>query len=237
MPHRFLRDRSIRCVALDAFGTIITPGESIVTIYHRAGHQRGSTLSEVEVGSRFRMAYRSRQTGTRTSHAEEIRFWHDVVATVFQELPPQKIDDCFDELWHKFADPGSWRLFPDVVPALDALKASGIKVLLASNFDNRLIEILRGFSLLDRFDELLISSQVGWRKPAPEFYRAIFEAAGTKSPSISPAQIFMVGDDYEHDVEAARRAGFSAIQICREPAHEVVLPSQISSLTELFENS
>ncbi len=173
----------------------------------------------------------------QTSHAEEIRFWHEVVANVFQELPQQKINDCFEELWEKFANPGSWRLFPDVAPTLDALKASGIKILLASNFDKRLIEILSGFSLLDRFDELLISSQVGWRKPAAEFYRAVFEAAGTMSQSISPAQIFMVGDDYEHDVEAARRAGFSAIQICRDPAQEVLLPSQISSLTELFENS
>ena len=53
---------------------------------------------------------------------------------------------------------------------------------------------------------LVISSEVGWRKPARAFFAAVVGAAG-----VAPGEVLHVGDDPVNDVEGARRAGLKAL--------------------------
>jgi putative hydrolase of the HAD superfamily len=52
------------------------------------------------------------------------------------------------------------------------------------------------------------SSELGWRKPAPEFFREIEARLGCE-----PEELLLVGDDPELDIVAARRAGWRSLQI------------------------
>jgi putative hydrolase of the HAD superfamily len=53
---------------------------------------------------------------------------------------------------------------------------------------------------------LVISSEVGWRKPAAPFFAQLTECAG-----LPAEQILVVGDDRDNDHDGARSAGLQAI--------------------------
>jgi putative hydrolase of the HAD superfamily len=53
---------------------------------------------------------------------------------------------------------------------------------------------------------LVISSEVGWRKPAREFFEQVVSAAG-----VPASEIVFVGDDPVNDDEGARRAGLNVL--------------------------
>ena len=54
-------------------------------------------------------------------------------------------------------------------------------------------------------EHVFASSELGWRKPSAEFFRAVERRLGRK-----PHELLLVGDDPELDVAAARRAGWHA---------------------------
>ena len=77
----------------------------------------------------------------------------------------------------------------------------------------------------------VISSVVGWRKPAPQFFAALAETL-----QISVNEILMVGDDINNDILGAVEAGMSAVWVCRSGETDAELPPnswRVSSLTEL----
>ena len=85
--------------------------------------------------------------------------------------------------------------------ALDA----GLVVAVASNFDERLLAIAPRLDPLARAAAVFPSSEIGWRKPAAEFFRHLEARLGRP-----PAQLLYVGDDPELDVAAAANAGWQA---------------------------
>jgi putative hydrolase of the HAD superfamily len=79
---------------------------------------------------------------------------------------------------------------------------------LASNYDRRLRSVAAGLPELRPLGHLVISSEVGWRKPAREFFDAVARAAG-----VPAGQVLFVGDDPVNDGEGARAAGLQALLI------------------------
>jgi putative hydrolase of the HAD superfamily len=61
------------------------------------------------------------------------------------------------------------------------------------------------FSVLNIFDKLILSFEVGAMKPDPPIYQAAMEAAGT-----SPDRIFYV-DDLNENLKEARKLGWTAV--------------------------
>jgi putative hydrolase of the HAD superfamily len=77
---------------------------------------------------------------------------------------------------------------------------------MASNFDSRLRSIVRGMPGLKPVSQLVISSEVGWRKPAIEFFHALCEAA-----KLPPEEICLVGDHWTNDYQGAIDAGIKPL--------------------------
>jgi putative hydrolase of the HAD superfamily len=59
---------------------------------------------------------------------------------------------------------------------------------------------------LNPLRDLVISSEVGWRKPAPAFFDAIIRAV-----DVPASQILFVGDDLGNDYEGAETASMRAV--------------------------
>jgi putative hydrolase of the HAD superfamily len=55
-------------------------------------------------------------------------------------------------------------------------------------------------------DKIYCAKTIGHNKPSPEFFKYILDDLG-----LSPQSIFMVGDNYEADVEGANRCGLRAV--------------------------
>lgn len=220
----------IRCVAFDAVGTLIYPEPSVSKVYWNAGQQFGSQLSLDAVRTGFQHAFQSLAQGTRgdysTSEGEEKERWRQIVSQVlFDATDPEA---CFEALHAHFAQPTAWRTFPDVAETLQWLHAEGLKIVVASNFDERLHPLCDELPELALLQERVISACIGWHKPSPHFYTHLIEVAGCPAE-----QILMVGDDLENDVIAAQASGLQAIWINRE-GHSS--PDAISDLRQLVES-
>jgi putative hydrolase of the HAD superfamily len=115
-------------------------------------------------------------------------------------------DGCFEQLWQHFRRPQAWRWEPDVEVVLAELAEKGVAVGVASNFDGRLRQVLAGLTPFRSLWRLVISSEVGWRKPAPEFFVGLRQVTG-----LANDEILMVGDDKVNDYDGARSAGLRAV--------------------------
>ena len=121
--------------------------------------------------------------------------------------------------------------FPDAVPALRALRAAGLKLVAASNWDVSLHEQLDRTGLSGLLDGALSSAEVGAPKPDPEIFVRALALAGAQ-----PDEAWHVGDDVEADVGGARAAGLEPVLIDRGGSlHAPPGVRRIASLAELPE--
>jgi putative hydrolase of the HAD superfamily len=195
-------------VAFDAVGTLIHPEPPAPEVYAAVGRRFGCRRTVAEIAARFRTAFRAeedwdRQHGWRTSEGREHERWRRIVGAVLDD-----VDDpagCFGELFDHFARPGAWRCGPEVGPVLAAVAGGGVGLAVASNYDRRLWAVAAGLPDLRPIERLVISSEVGWRKPAAEFFAALVQGLGC-----SPEEVLHVGDDPVNDYDGARAAGLRA---------------------------
>lgn len=223
----------IRGIVLDAVGTLIDPRPSVAEAYVEAARRQGVALDRAEVRARFRRHFGDDEVDElrgplATDEDVEHRRWRRIVLGVLPEVAdPAR---AFAELWDHFGRPDAWRAFDDVAPALRRFQEAGLPVRVASNFDGRLRGVLRGLPSLSHLAEgAVISSEVGRRKPHPDFYRAACERLG-----LPPQEVLCVGDDPENDLRGPRRAGLPAILIDRDGRGPRDLPS-LPGLLELVE--
>jgi HAD superfamily hydrolase (TIGR01509 family) len=104
-------------------------------------------------------------------------------------------------------DHNLWELVPDDVrPALDALRAMGLRLTVVSNANGTLCAHMDRLGLTSSFDCVLDSHDLGVEKPDPR----LFEAALERSRAHREMTVH-VGDLYHVDVLGARAAGLRAV--------------------------
>ncbi|MBE3589434.1 MAG: HAD-IA family hydrolase [Firmicutes bacterium] len=108
------------------------------------------------------------------------------------------------------ADGGAWRPYADVVPALEALRAMGVRLGAVSNWGAGGREVLRACGLAGWFDAVVLSAEAGVQKPDARIFQRALEALGC-----DPEGAVMVGDDYVNDIEGAGAAGLRGILLDR----------------------
>ena len=97
------------------------------------------------------------------------------------------------------------RLYAGARELLTALRARG-KVILLSNAQSLFTRPeLDALGLTDCFDGIYISSEAGFKKPDPRFYRLALEREG-----LAPERCLMVGNDPVCDGQGARAVGMNA---------------------------
>jgi HAD superfamily hydrolase (TIGR01549 family) len=101
-------------------------------------------------------------------------------------------------------------LYPDVRPALGALREAGYQVIIAGNQPRRAYDALAAMEL--PADSVHTSEGWGVAKPQPEFFAKVAAVAGRE-----PGEILYVGDRLDNDVLPAGRAGMRTALIRRGP--------------------
>jgi putative hydrolase of the HAD superfamily len=210
----------VRAVFFDAVGTLIHPRPSAAEVYFAAAARFGSRLSLPAIAARFAAAFRHQEehdlaAGLRTDEAREVARWRAIVGEVLDDVSDPQ--GCFRELYEHFARPDAWRVEPAAAAVLTELAGRGFTLGVASNFDHRLRLVLAGLPELRPIRHVVISSEVGWRKPAAAFFRAVSEQAG-----VAAEQVLFVGDDFANDYEGARAAGLGAALL--DPGQRSWLP-------------
>jgi HAD superfamily hydrolase (TIGR01509 family) len=100
-----------------------------------------------------------------------------------------------------------WEYVPaDVPPALDALRARGLTLVVVSNANGTLRAHINRIGLAGKFDHVLDSADEGVEKPDPRFFEIALRRSGAKKETT-----IHVGDLYYVDVWGARSAGLRGV--------------------------
>ncbi|MEU9989542.1 HAD family hydrolase [Streptomyces sp. NPDC048045] len=147
-----------------------------------------------------------------------------------QELTDAEADAWFRRYITHYE--AAWSLFPDVLPALDALAASHRHAVLSNSSLTVQEHKLRTLGLRDRFESVLCAAELGVSKPQAGAFLAACEALG-----LPPAQVAYVGDHPEVDGRGAAEAGLVSVWIDRGGPYaqgpDAVVAHRISTLAEL----
>jgi len=126
-------------------------------------------------------------------------------------------------------EPEHYYFYEDTIPAIERLGRNGVEAIIISNHVWTLPDIIRHLDGHARFEGVVTSARVGFRKPHP----GIFEAA-LRLGTGAPVETLMVGDNPRADIEGGRAAGLRPVLIDRTgEAREVEGGIVVSSLLDL----
>jgi putative hydrolase of the HAD superfamily len=106
-----------------------------------------------------------------------------------------------------------FRPYPDAGPVLGRLRLLGIRSAVVSNWDISLRDVLADIGLGALLDQVVVSAEVGARKPDP----SIVETA-LRRLRCPAGKALMVGDSPETDIAAAQAAGVRGVLVDRTGA-------------------
>jgi len=119
-------------------------------------------------------------------------------------------EDLFQEMVRKrkeFKREVFNHIHPDIVPMLERLKKSGMKIGLISNCFSEEAEVIRQSILFPFFDAALMSYEQGVRKPDQEIFLRCL-----KQLDVMAAECLYVGDGGSRELEVARELGMRPVQ-------------------------
>lgn len=109
------------------------------------------------------------------------------------------------------------RLFEGAEALLSGLRRLGKRVYLLSNAQRLFTEPeLRHLGIYDLFDDVLISSDIGFMKPSPRFYGALL-----KKHQLDPKASVMIGNDWQADAWGAYNCGLASMYVHTAQSPEV----------------
>jgi 2-haloacid dehalogenase len=104
----------------------------------------------------------------------------------------------------------SWQPFPDTVPALQAARDAGLRLVIVSNTDREIIaHTLRQLEI--EFDEVVVAEDVRAYKPSARPFERALEVAGE-----SPERVLHVAFGFKYDIGPAKRLGFRTAWVNRK---------------------
>jgi putative hydrolase of the HAD superfamily len=206
-----LSDRC-RAVLLDGLGTLLRL-EPPAPALRRELHTRlglSVSLADAERAMAAEMAYyrlhhhegrdRASLAGLRRRCARVLR---DALGPRAASLPLEEVTRALLASLH-------FRPFPDAAPALRGLRDRGLRLVVVSNWDVSLHDVLAVTGLARLVHGAICSAELGAAKPDPAIFRHALTLAGV------PAEgALHVGDSLEVDVAGARAAGIAAALLDR----------------------
>jgi putative hydrolase of the HAD superfamily len=139
------------------------------------------------------------------------------LARIFGLVEPALPEERYLAMCRQFMAPMFSRgcLYEDTLPALDTLRAEGVRTAIISNtpWGSPAVlwrEELVRLGLCDRVEVAVFCTDAGWRKPA----RAVFEFALARLGACAEQCLF-VGDDPRWDLVGPRAVGIEAVLIDR----------------------
>jgi len=210
----------LAAVTFDVTGTLLD-SPRIGEIYAEVLHRHGLPGAPEEIRRLIPLVWRELDClavlgqDRFASHPGGARgYWGRFIARLALHLgaPEPPTPFVVAELFHRFGTPEAWEVYPDVLPAFEALRARGLRLAVISNWDDRLPGLLDALGLGPYLTAVVYSSDVGTEKPDPAIFEVALERLGLEWPEA----VLHVGDSLRHDVEGAQAAGMRAVHLDRD---------------------
>jgi putative hydrolase of the HAD superfamily len=203
----------IRVVTFDAAGTLIRLLRPPGTTYAETARLFGYHLDPDRVQDSFRTTWKTFAPPTEcvdVAPDDDRGWWRELVAKTMETAGYRimPFEEYFDAVYQAFAQPGVWELCPGVQATLTELSFLNVRLGVISNFDRRLYAVLGYLGVRAAFEHIIISSEIGVRKPAPR----IFWSAAQRF-NVEVNEMLHIGDESESDFAGARAAGLQAMMV------------------------
>lgn len=226
----------IEIVFFDAGETLLHPDPSFHQLFAevcaRGGHQvAAGDVLEVQQRLAPHLVELAQETGVEKPSLDpddSLRFWSHLYRRLLGELGIED-ESLVTNMYATFSSSSSYRLFDDVIPALEQLTEMGYRLGLISNFEEWLEEMLVELEVGHLFDVSIISGVEGLEKPDPDIYHRALEKA-----KVGAEFAVHVGDSPGMDMEPARSVGITPVLLDRYHRYPDVSP-RVRSLEELPE--
>ena len=210
----------IRTLLLDAVGTLLRLREAPGLTYARFAKRQGLSAEPERVAAGFRQVWRtaghpSYETAPNPEAREAVdrSWWRAIVGESLRlggvDPSTSRFQACFDEIFAHFGTASPWQVYADAREVLPQLRGR-FKVLVFSNFDRRLLQVMHELELSSLVDEVLFSSGLGACKPSALAFQRALQSAEARAP-----QTLHIGDDLETDGRGALGAGLRFYHIQR----------------------
>lgn len=192
-------------------------------------------LDETQFAQAETVFHNARETANQaereTTHIDDLL---EIVAALDlqTQVPPPLVEETVEAL-HRRCIP-QVTLIEGVENTLQQLKSQGYRLSIISNaaFSPFLTWTLTHFGVKDYFEDILVSADVGVRKPNPEIFKIALDRMG-----LAPHEVVYIGDDFEKDVVGSIQFGMQAIWFHPAgdgpPPNSQVTPS--ATVTELIQ--
>ena len=200
----------VRAVLLDALGTLLAlepPAPRLRRELAARGVEVGA--EEAERAVRAEIAYYREHNLEAGDRAALARLRWRCAEVLHDALGAGTVHDAHDALLAALR----FTAYPDVPPALERLRAAGLRLVVVSNWDVSLHDRLAETGIAERVDGAVASAQLGVAKPDPAIFRHALALAG-----VQPAEAVHAGDSPEADVAGARAVGMTPVLVVREGA-------------------
>lgn len=130
--------------------------------------------------------------------------------------------DCLDKMY-QYTE-AFWYLEDETIPVLTQLRNCGYRLGLITNAANvnNSKRLLDHFGLNSFFEIVLISANLGIRKPHADIFRTAL-----KLMNLNPEDAVMVGDTYKADVVGAHKVGMKSIWLTRRIQRPEIALSEV----------
>ena len=219
-----------RAVLLDALGTLVElkpPAPRLQAALRAEGFEVGEAQAAAAFGAEIAYYLAHHLEGGDRESLEDLR--DRSAAEMRRALGVPGLDQATAR--RAMLEALEFEPYPDVVPALERLRAAGVRLVIASNWDCSLPDWLGPPGLIGLVHRVVTSAEVGAAKPDPRVFERALELAG-----VAPAEALHVGDSVDKDIEGARAAGVRAVLVLRDgdPPAEVETVRSLAEVPSLL---
>jgi putative hydrolase of the HAD superfamily len=212
----------LRAVFFDVGNTLLYPYPGVAHVVREVLLEEGHShdIGAIDallplVDAYYEDRYRTDDTFW-TDEGETSQVWIGMYSLLCRKLG---IEDDAERIarrvYDEFGDPGRWRSYSDVAPALERLRMRGLSIGIISNWDQRLEGLLAGLGLGALIDIVVSSACVGLHKPDPRIFELALDRVG-----VSANDAAHVGDHHYADVVGALAVGMIPVLIDRHDGPE-----------------
>jgi HAD superfamily hydrolase (TIGR01509 family) len=231
-PHSVSPARGTRALLIDGLGTLVSLAPPAPALRHELAARFGIEVAEQEAGRALgaEIAFYRAHMGLGRD-TESLAALRRRCAEVLRDaLPPSPRLAALDIAAVTEALLGGLRFdaYPDARPALLGARAAGARIVVVSNWDVSLADVLERVGLAPLLDGVVTSAAVGAAKPAPEIFAHALGVAG-----VGAEHALHVGDTLDEDVRGAAACGIRAVLLRRGPSAGAPAPDGVPTLGDL----
>ncbi len=209
----------IRALLFDVNGTLIDieTDDGLEEVYRAIAHfltYQGISLHRWEVRDLyFQIMQQQRERSTETfAEFDAVEVWREFLQSKASDytrsLPSEKREHLplFLAELHRGIARKRLRPYPQVQETLDQLRSLYHMAVVSDAQSAYAVPELRAVGLLKYFNPLIVSGDLGYRKPDPRLFQMALDAL-----QVRPEQALFFGNDLYHDIFGAQQVGMKAI--------------------------